>query len=379
MKYKMLLVMSLLLVFGMLLGACAPAAVEEAAPAEAEEEAAPAEAEEEAAEEKDYISVAADLWTEAATGGSAELQGTSDVTIGMVMPQMDNDGWLAPYIGALSKVLETGANLITLDARNSAETQLAMIEDLLTRGVDAIVFVPVDSAALSTGVIKANDAGVPVVTMDRSTEGGDVTALVESNNVKIGETGADLMKEMAEELGIEIADLKVLEVVGDLATSAGVERHEGFSTKASEYNFNIVQEVAGYWDSEKANAGVLDAFQAIPEINAIYMASGCAYYSGVESALKSLGNLIVRGEEGHILLISTDGCPAPVQAIRDGYVDADSGQQHLVMGSTAIQAAFDAAQGKAVEAVTRLDPDRITPDDVDSMIHWANVIAVAFD
>ncbi len=132
-------------------------------------------------------------------------------------------------------------------------------------------------------------------------------ALVESNNVAIGAKGAELMVEMAERLGLTLEELNVLEIVGDLATSAGQERHEGFSTKAAELGLNVVFEASAYWDAAEANAAVLDAFQAHPEINAIYMASGAAYYSDVESAFKSMGKLIPRDQEGHILLISTDG------------------------------------------------------------------------
>ena len=332
-----------------------------------------------AAEEKvNPLALALEFAERAIGGETVEYTGTAGVTIGVVMPQLDNDGWFAIYIGALSKIIEMGADLVTLDARNSADTQLAMVEDLITKKVDAIVFVPVDSAVLSIGVIKANEAGIPVVLMDRSTEGGEVTALVESNNVAIGVKGAELMVEMAEKLGLKVEELKVLEIVGDLTTSAGQERHEGFSSKAAELGLNIVLEAPAYWDTAKANAAVLDAFQVHPEINAMYMASGCAYYSGVASALKSMGKLVPREQEGHILLISTDGCPEPLQAIRDGHVDADAAHYLVMLGSKAIEIAFNATKGKLPEEkIVRLDPDPITPDNVDDMVHWANKLEAA--
>ncbi|NMB90402.1 MAG: sugar ABC transporter substrate-binding protein [Chloroflexi bacterium] len=350
-----------------------PATEEEAAPAatDVSEEAAPAG-------EADPIALAIDLANKATRGESAELQGSSGKTIGIVMPALDNDGWRAIYIGALSKAIELDVSVITLDARDQVETQTAMIEDLITKQVDAIAFVPVDSAAMSSAVQKANAAGIPVVTMDRSTEGGDVVALVESNNVEIGQKGADLMAEVAQEYGVDVADLKVLELLGDLATSAGQERHEGFSTTAAELGINVVAELPTNWSAEKANAAVLDGFQAHPDINAIYMASGCAMYSGVESAMRSLNKFFPGDDANHIILISTDGCPAPLQAMRDGYVDADSAQQLLATGTTAIQVAVDAIDGKMPESgVIRLGPDPIRPDNVDELTHWSNVLNVA--
>jgi ABC-type sugar transport system substrate-binding protein len=327
----------------------------------------------------DPVVLALQMADRAAKGEAVELSGESGITIGIIMPALDNDGWRAIYIGALSKAIELGANVITMDARDKVENQLAMVEDMITKQVDAIVFVPVDSAAMSQGVVKANEAGIPVILMDRSTEGGDFTALVESNNVEIGRTGAELMAAVAKEQGVPIEDLKVLELLGDLATSAGQERHEGFSARAKELGINVVAELPTYWQADKANAAVLDAFAANPDINAIYMASGCAMFSGVESAMRSLGNYIPRGEPGHIILISTDGCPAPLQAIRDGYVDADSAQQLLTMGKEAIAAAFKAAKGETLaERIIRLGPDPVTPENVDDPSHWANAVNTAY-
>jgi ABC-type sugar transport system substrate-binding protein len=176
---------------------------------------------------------------------------------------------------------------------------------------------------------------------------------------------------------VALEDLQVLELLGDLATSAGQERHEGFSTKAEELGLNVTAELPTYWDSEKANAAVLDAFQANPDINAIYMASGCAMYAGVESALISLDKFVPQGEEGHIILISTDGCPAPLDGIRNGFVDADSAQQLVTMGREAVEAAVNAVNGVMPESdVIRLGPDPITAENVDDLFHWANQLSL---
>ncbi|MBN1267837.1 MAG: hypothetical protein JXA25_20265, partial [Anaerolineales bacterium] len=153
MKAKLLTV---LIVLGLLLSACGPAAVTEpAAPAEeaAVEESEPAEEAEPAAEESpaeeevaeavvdDPIALALELADQAAAGEQVGFSGESDVTIAVVMPALDNDGWRAIYIGVLSKVIEMGVNLVTLDARDSVENQIAIIEDLIVQEVDAIVFV----------------------------------------------------------------------------------------------------------------------------------------------------------------------------------------------------------------------------------------------
>ena len=376
MKAKLLTVF---LVIGLLLAACQTATPNVPAPTQAEMTSPTEEPMAEPTAVADPIALALELADKAAAGEKVSFSGSnSDITIAVVMPALDNDGWRAIYIGVLSKVIEMGVNMVTMDARDSVENQTAIIEDLITQKVDAIVFVPVDSAALSTAVQRANQAGIPVVTMDRSTEGGDVVALVESNNVEIGAKGADLMASVAEKDGVALSDLVVLELLGDLATSAGQERHEGFSTKAKELGLKVVAELPTNWNAEKANAAILDAFQAHPDINAIYIASGCALFSGVDPAMESLGKWVPAGQEGHIIFISTDGCPAPLEAMRAGKVDADSAQQLITVGQTAIEAAVNAVNGIMPEnPIIRLGPDSITPDNVDDLSHWANAVNTA--
>jgi hypothetical protein len=59
-------------------------------------------------------------------------------------------------------------------------------------------------------------------------------------------------------------------------------------------------------------------------------------------------------------------------------VDADSAQQLLTMGQTAIQVAFDAASGHhPTDEIIRLGPDPIRPSNVDDPFHWSNALNTA--
>lgn len=321
------------------------------------------------------LQVALDLANRAASGQTTQYSGRSGKTIGFVAAQLSNEGFRAEYVGFLAKAIQANMSVVTLNAENDVTKQLNMIQDLITRKVDAIVFTPVDSAALSAGVTAANKANIPIVAIDNSTEGGQLAAVVESDNVAIGATGLDLLLQAAKNANINNNDLKILEVMGDQSTSAGVERHQGFSNEAAKMGVKIARAIDAKWDATKANAAVLDAFQAQPDINAIYMASGCAYYSGVESALKSLNKLEKIGSSKHIIWISTDGCPPAVDAIRQGYVDADSAQRLVEMGEKAADAAIAVLNKQPIAQQHQLLPaDPITPSNVNDPAHWANVL-----
>jgi len=320
----------------------------------------------------DSIKLAMQLADQAGSGQTASYAGTSGKTIGVVMPQFDNEGYRAMYIGVMSEAIDSKWSVITLDANLSADAQLADIEDLITKKVDAIAFTPVDSSALSTAVEEANTANIPIVAMDRSTTAGNVTSLVESDNVAHGAMGADMMLAALTKAGIKPADAKVLELLGDQATSAGQERHQGFANRAAQLGLNIVSALPTDWDNAKANAAVLDAFQAHPDINAIFSASGCAMLAGIESAMQSLKVWNPVGDPKHIILVDVDGCPISLAAIRDGYLDADVAQRQPLMGALAVRSAISAVNGVAPDKDILLPPDPITKDNVDDLTHWAN-------
>jgi len=297
------------------------------------------------------------------------------ITIGVILPQADADGFRANYIGVRQAAEKLGVDTILLSAQNSVDRQLSQIEDLITQRVGAIIFIPVDSGAMSTGVEKANAAGIPIVAMDRSTVGGKLTGLVESDNVAHGRAGADLIAEAAKKAGIPLKQIRVLELLGDLATSAGLERHKGFEERAKELGMTIVAQLPTHWNNDEALASTLDAFQAHPEINAIFEASDIAMHAGVESALSSLGRLKPAGQKGHIIISAVDGGPNGIKAVRAGYIDGIAAQQLLGMGEMALQIAVKAIKGEPIkDRVIRLAPDLVSPENVDSPTHWANQI-----
>lgn len=303
----------------------------------------------------------------ASTGRSAVIEGQP--MIGLTMAALDHVGWLAIYTGVLMGVAQENTGLITFSGQNSAETQMSQMEDFITKKVKAIILNPVDSAALSAGVEKANRAGIPVVTLDRSTKSGEVAALVESDNVACGREAAKLMAEAAKG-----KQLKVLVLQGDMATSAGAERHQGFIEEAKNHpNLQIVSTLPAYWKPEVANSATLDAFQAHPDINAIYMPSDNLYTEPVVAALQQLNKLYPVDDPKHVILVGVDGGPVIIDKIRKGYADGSASQDLYGMGKQALIYAKMAAEGKKIpNRINRIPPTRITKSNVDDPNLWGN-------
>lgn len=310
-----------------------------------------------------------------ATAAPAEAPSGESIVFGVAMPQLDNDGFKANMVGIRQFAEANGIEIVVTDAKNTADTQMQNIEDLITKDVDAIVMCPVDSSAAAAAVQKAVDAGIPVVSFDRNVAGDLLSGLAESNNVAHGAAAADLLLEQAQAAGLTAGDLVVLELLGAQATTAGLERHQGFSERAAELGINIVASLPTEFKNELAYNCVLDAFSANPDINAIYIPSDNACYAGTESALSQLGKLLPVGEEGHIMIVSVDGGPLGLEGIRNGYVDAIAAQSKLLMSEEAMSLALKIVKGETVgESIIRIDPTKVTKENVDDSSLWANAI-----
>lgn len=304
-----------------------------------------------------------------------EANAEKTYTFGISMPQLDNDGFKANLVGIRKFAEEKGIELVVTDAKSMADVQLQQIEDLITKNVDAIVMCPVDSGAAAAAVMKANEANIPVVSFDRNVLGGVLAGLAESDNTNHGAKAADLMKEAAEKAGMKVEDLIVLELLGAQASTAGLERHTGFSTRAKELDINIVLSLPTEFKNDIAYNAVLDAFQNNPKINAIFVPSDNACYSGTESALQQLGKLIPIGEAGHIVVVTVDGGPQGLAGIRNHFIDAIAAQSKLKMSEEAMNLALKVVKGEPIEvSIIRIQPTPITIDNVDDPTHWANAI-----
>lgn len=305
-----------------------------------------------------------------------ESSGEESIVIGVTLHDLSSDGYAANLRGIENLAEEKGnVKIQAVSADGSAETQVGQVEDFITSGVDGIIILPVDSSALSNAVSNAVDSGIPVVSMDRSVDGDVATATIESDNYEHGKAAADYMLEAAEAQGMEVGDLKVLELLGDQASSSGVERHEGFADQCEALGIEIVTALPTNWDADESYNSVLDGFQANGEINAIFEASDIAMHSGVSSALEQLGKYVPVGEEGHIIITTVDGGPNGIAAVSDGYIDAMAEQALLEMGSEALNTVLAASDGETPEKLIRLDPIEVNSENANSDELWPNMIA----
>lgn len=212
------------------------------------------------------------------------------------------------------------AGLTTLPVANAngdAGRQVTDIHNLIAAGAHGIIVVPTDSNAVAPAVDFASQKKVPVVSIDNGVAGGKVFMVVRSNSVQMGKEACEAVGKALGGKGV------VLELQGDLATTAGRERTNGFETcMKSEFSGIKVNSQPTNWKTEKAVAAAQTIVSSTPDLGAIYMQSDSVMLAGVLSVLKGADKMTKVGENKHIFLVTIDGTSGALKQVRDGYVDA---------------------------------------------------------
>lgn len=242
-----------------------------------------------------------------------------------------------------------------LDAQDDAATQVANMESLIAQQVDAIIISPVTSEALTPVVQEAMDAGIPVITVDRSVE-TEVTAHIGGDNTAIAENVGEFV---IEKTG---GEAKIIEIQGTAGASATIERAEGFRAAiADEPGLKIVAETDGNYERNKATAFIennLSRFQS-GEVTVVY-AHNDAMAMGAQLALEQAG--LADG----VMVIGIDGENAAIQAVADGKLTATF--TYPFGAPEAMIAAVKAAQGEEIEPQQVLESHQIDESNADDFI-----------
>lgn len=267
--------------------------------------------------------------------------------------------------GAQQAAEELGVDLTVLDGQSDSQVQLRQIEDLLVRGIDAIIVSPNNSEEIVPGVRRANEAGVPVVAVDAIVgEGAEVVTYVGFNNAAGAEVAADYITET-------IGSGTVLELQGALGAYHARERNRGFSEGTSSASDIEVLSRPAEWTAENAQAITADTVTANPELNAIFSHND-EMIRGVLAALRQTGRFVAPDEPGHIYIVGIDGTPLALDRIRSGEQDATVNQDPFLMGRLAVESAVAALNGEEVEPQQLLPPTLVTQENVDDPELWGN-------
>lgn len=260
------------------------------------------------------------------------------VKVGCLLSDLSNQFFTTLEAGIKAQCEATGAEFFGYDSANDAANDMTNMEDALTNEVDVILYNPVDSDAGEAVVALANEAGVPVITVDRGVNGGEVVCHIASDNVYGAEVAAKYIVELLGEEGGAVAEIQ-----GMSGASAATDRHTGFdNVMSAAANITVVSSQVGDWDRTKGMTIMENVLTSNPEVKAVFCANDVMAMGAVE-ACQAAGR-------DDIIIVGFDADTDAVEAIAEGLMAGTIQQLPEMMGKTAVDVALAYLGGEAVEA-----------------------------
>jgi ribose transport system substrate-binding protein len=220
-------------------------------------------------------------------------------------------------------------------ANQDLSKQLADVEDFIVKGVSVIIISPVDSQGVLPAIIKAEKAGIKVITVDVPATGVKVTSHIGTDNFTGGVKAGDLMAKVIGDKGdVAIIDYPTVQSV--------VSRIEGFKKSiAGHPNIKIVAEQPGITRAD-ALAAAQNMLQADPDITGIFG-------FGDDAALAAGVAVKAAGLDDKVKVIGFDGMEEARKAVDSNLVMVGVIQQFPdQMGKLAVDTAVKVIAGETV-------------------------------
>jgi ribose transport system substrate-binding protein len=234
--------------------------------------------------------------------------------VALVMKSLANEFFKTMEDGARAYHAENtdAFSLITNGIKNEEDVsgQIALVEQMIAQGVDAIVVAPANSQALVPVLKKAVDAGITIVNIDNKldaevlkTEGVEIPFIGPDNRAGAKLAGDRLAKTLKK--GDQVA------IVGGIPSAFNAaQRGEGFRAAMDDAGIIVVSSQAANWEMEKANQIVTGIVNEHPTIDAILCAND-------SMALGAVAAIRDAGKTADILVIGYDNISAVQELIKD--------------------------------------------------------------
>lgn len=208
------------------------------------------------------------------------------------------------------------------------EGQIRIMEDLIQRGVDAIVIVPIDSQGIVAGIERANQADVPVFVSNTRAFGGEFLTFAGIDHVAMAE---EMGKYVVKRLG---GKGKIIELEGTTGAQSSIDRKTGFANIFSkEPGIQVLARTTADYNRAKGMQVTEDLLVRYKDIDAIVAYNDSMALGAVE-AVKAAGRL------GEIMITGTDGNKDALDSIKKGELTATVDSNPVAQAFVPVEAAI---------------------------------------
>ena len=289
--------------------------------------------------------------------GPASDASAAKPRVALVMKSLANEFFVTMAKGAEAHQLAHAGDydLVVNGTKNESDLaqQVALVEQMIASGVQAVVIAPADSRALVPVLKRAQQAGIVVVNIDNKLDAATLT----SAGLSIPFVGPD-NREGARMVGDEVAKrlrpgdpVAILE--GIPSAFNGQQRRLGFEDAMRAAGANVVSVQSGQWEQALAQTVASAMLREHPGLKAI-LASNDSMALGAAAAVRQAG------KTGQVLIGGFDNISAIRELLADGRVLATADQHGDQLAVYGIEYALQILRDKKAPSDRKTPVDLIT-------------------
>lgn len=192
------------------------------------------------------------------------------VSMGFVAPAADH-GWIAAIAQKANEAAEEYSDVDwqPVEPTSDIAQQIAAVESFVNKQLDVIVILPQDGKQLNSAGLKAMEAGIPVVNLDRIFP--DKLAYrtwVGGDNYGMGVSAGHYIGSKLKDQGV--SDPVIAEIAGMDELVLTQERSQGFKEALGTYGFKVSARQAARFTVESGEEVTRNVLQAESKIDAIW-------------------------------------------------------------------------------------------------------------
>jgi len=290
-------------------------------------------------------------------GGGGSSSEPERTTIAVIPKGTTHVYWRSVHAGALAAARELDVDVVWQGPvrEDDRDAQIRVVEDMIARGVSAIVLAPLDDTALVPVATEAQREGIPVVIFDSGINWDGRTSFVATDNYHGGVLAAERMNELLSGHGRVIL-LRYQE------GSASTTRREAGFLETMRSRFGDIEIVSsnqyGGATTETAYATAENLLVSHPDVDGVFTPNESTTF-GMIRALDDAG------QAGEVKLVGFDANESLVSALREGHVHGLVLQNPVRMGDLAVRTAVAHLNGEEVEARIDTGATMVTADNMD--------------
>ena len=266
----------------------------------------------------------------------------SDIEIAVVLKTLASEYWGYVKDGCDQAAAELGIKVTVVGpgAESEIEQQVAMIEQQIGAGVDAIICAPNDAGAAANALQAALDQGIPVLSVDTNVGIAGQTSFVGTRNDEAAYQGGLWA---VDKLG---SDINAVIIYGQEGDNTSNLRRSGYEKACEEKGVKVLSALSGQNTTDGATKTMEDMISSFGDQIDVVFCHNDDTAIGAMNACKNAGLT-------DVTIVGFDGNASALDLIKagDDYVKATVAQQPTSMGYEAVMAAYKTLQGETVDEV----------------------------